>query len=51
MEDEEKYTEPNVNNVTADTLIWSPVIINTQKEYANVTYKRRIASDIHVETI
>ena len=46
-----RVMEDNVNNVTMDTLIQSPVAINAQKKYANVTNERQIASEIHVETI
>ena len=38
MEDEEKYAERNVNNVTTVTLFQSPLAVNAQKKYANVTY-------------
>ena len=51
MEDEEKYAERNVNNVTTDTLFQSPVTINAQKKDANVTYERRFAPGILAETI
>ena len=51
MEDEEKYAKPNVNKVTTDTLFRSPVTINAQNKYANVTYERKIASGILAETI
>ena len=46
MEDEEKYTKRNVNNVTMDTLFQFPVNINAQEKDANVTYERKIASVI-----
>ena len=48
-EEEEKYSECDVNNVTMDTLFQPLVTINTQREDANVTNARRIASDIHAE--
>ena len=51
MEYEEKYAKRNVNNVTTYTSFQSPVTINAQKKYANVTYERRIASDIISERI
>ena len=51
MEDEEKDAKRNVNNVTTDTLFQSPVTVNAQKKDANVTYERRIASGIIVETM
>ena len=51
MEDEEKYAERNINNVTTDTSFQSPVTINAQKKYANVTYEGQIASGILAETI
>ena len=51
MEDEEKYAERNVNNVTTYTSFQFPVTIDSQKTYANVTYERQIASGIIVETI
>ena len=46
MEEEEKYYERNANNITTDNFFQSPVTINAQKKYANVTYERRIASGI-----
>ena len=51
MEEEEKYSERNVNNVTTDTLFQYPVTTNAQKKYANVTNERQITSGIHTETI
>ena len=51
MEEEEKYPKRNVNNVTMDTLFHSPVTINAQMKDENVTNERRIALDIHTETI
>ena len=39
-EEEEKYSERNINNVTTDTLFQYPVNINAQKKDANVTYER-----------
>ena len=50
-EEEEKYSERNVNNVNTDTLFQSPVTINAKNKDANVTNERQIASDIHAETI
>ena len=51
IEDEEKYAERHVNNVTMDTSFHSPVTINAQKKDSNVTYERQISSGILVETI
>ena len=51
MEEEEKYAKHNVNNVTKDDFFQSPVTINAQKKYVNVKNERRIALDIHAETI
>ena len=51
MENKYKYSERNVNNVTMDTLFQSPITINAQNIDANVTYRRRIASVILVETL
>ena len=51
MEDEEKYAERNVNNVTTDTFFQSPVTINAQNKDANMTYERQIASGIIADTI
>ena len=51
MEDEEKDSECNVNNVNMDTFFHSHTTINSQKKDANVTYERRIASGILAETI
>ena len=50
MEEEEKYTKRNVNNVTTDNLFQSPGTINAQKKDADVTYERRIALGILAET-
>ena len=50
-EEKEKYAGCNVNKVTMDTSSWSPVMINTQRKYSSMTNERRIASDIHAETI
>ena len=50
-EEEEKYFERDVNNITMDTLFHSPVTINKQKKDANVTNERQISLDIHEETI
>ena len=50
-EEKEKHYKLNVNNVTMDTLFQSPITINAQKKYANVTNEIRIAADIHAETI
>ena len=50
-EEEEKDAKNNVKNITMDTLFQSPVTINPQKKYANVTNERRIAADIHAETM
>ena len=51
MEDEENDAKSNVNNVTTDTLFQSPITINAQNKDANMTNERRIAEDIHAETI
>ena len=51
MEEEEKYAERNVNNVTADTLFQYPVTINSQNKNASVKNERQIASRILVEMI
>ena len=51
MEEEEKDAERNVNNVTMNNLFQSPVTINAQMKDENVTNERRIALDIHTETI
>ena len=37
MEEEEKYSKRNFNNVTMDALFQYPVTINTQRKDANVT--------------
>ena len=50
-EEEEKDAECNVDNVTMDTLFQSPISINAQKKDANMTNERRIAADIHAETM
>ena len=50
-EEEERDTERNANNVTMDTLLQSPLMINKQRICANVTNERQIASDILKETI
>ena len=46
-----RVMEDNVNNITMDTLFHSPLTINVQNKYANVTSERRIAADIHAESI
>ena len=46
-----RVMEDKVNNVTMDTLFQSPVTINAQNKDANVTNERRIAAEIHAETI
>ena len=51
MEEEQKYAERNVNNVTTDTLFQSTVTINVQNTDANMIYERWIASGILTETI
>ena len=51
MEEEEKYSKRNFNNVTMDTLFQYPVTINTQRKDANVTNKRQTSADIHAETM
>ena len=51
MDDEEKDAKRNVNNVTTDTLFYSPVTVNKQNKYANVTYERQIYLGILAETI
>ena len=51
MEEEEKYAERNVNNVTMDTSFQSLVAINSLKKDANVTYERQLSSGILAETI
>ena len=50
-EEEEKYAKCNVNNVTMDNLFQSPETINKQRNDANLSNERLIASDIHAETI
>ena len=47
MEYEEKYSKRNGINVTMDIFFQSPVTINTQRKYENVTNERRISLDIH----
>ena len=51
MEEEEKYSKRNVNNITIDTLFQSAVTITAQKKDANMTYDRQIDSCIFLETI
>ena len=46
---EEKDVKRNVNNVTMDDLFQSPVTIKAQRKDANMTNKKKIASDIHAE--
>ena len=50
-EKQEEDAKRNVNNVTMDTFFQSPVTINTQRKDANMTNERRIALDIHAETM
>ena len=51
MEEEEEYAKLNVNNFNTDTSFQSPVATNAQKKDTNVSYERRLASDIIVEMI
>ena len=51
MVEEEEDAKSNVNHVTTDTLFHYPVAINAQKKDTNVSYERRIASDILAERI
>ena len=46
-----RVMEDNVNNVTIDTLVRSPVTIHAQKKDANMTNERQISADIHAETM
>ena len=50
-EEEEEDTESNFNNVATDTSFYSPVAINAQKKYTNVSQERRLALGILEETI
>ena len=45
-EEEERDAKRNANNVTMDTLLHSPVTINTQRKDTNVKNERQIALDI-----
>ena len=51
MEEEERNSGHNSNNVTKDTFSQSPVTINTQRNNSNIANDRRISSDILAETI
>ena len=44
VEEEEKDSEHNINNITTQTLFQFPITINAQKKYVNVTNERLIAS-------
>ena len=50
-EEEEKDAKCNVNNITMDTFVSSPVTINAHRKDANVSNERLIVSDIHAEII
>ena len=39
------------NNVTTDTSFQTPVAMNVQNKYANMSYERRLASGILAKTI
>ena len=49
--EEEKDAKRNVINITKNIFFQSPIMINAQRKYANMTNERWIASDIHSETI
>ena len=50
-EEEERDTKRNVNNVTMDTFIQSPVTTNTQRNKTDVPNERQISLDILAEMI
>ena len=49
--EEEKDAKRNINIITEDTLFHPPLTINTQRKDTNESNERRIASEIHAETI
>ena len=49
-EEKGKYVVCNVNKVTMYDFSWSP-LRSTQRKYSSMTNERRIALDIHAETI
>ena len=51
MKDEEIYAKRNFKNVITDTLFQSPVTVNAQNKYDNVTYDMKIALGILAEII
>ena len=51
MEEEEEEIERNINNITTDISFQFPVAMNAQKNDANMSYERQLASGILAETI
>ena len=51
MEEKEKETKSNINNITMETSFQSPVAMIAQKKYANMSLDRQLVSCILVETI
>ena len=50
-EEEEKDAKHNVNDVTIDTLFLSTVNMNAQKKHENAKNERRVAENVHAETM
>ena len=50
-EEEERNAKHNANNVTMDTFYQYPVMINTQRNNANVANEKRISLEIMEEKI
>ena len=51
MVEEKEEIESNINNITMDTSLQSPVAVNAHKKDANTSLERRLASGILAETI
>ena len=51
MEEEEEKTERNINNIPCNTPFQSPVDMNVQKQYANLSLERQLASGVLAEMV
>ena len=51
MEEEEGEIERNIDNITCDTSIQSPVVMHVQKKDAKFSLERRLASGVLAEMV
>ena len=51
MEQEEEEIKRNINNILCDTSFESPVIMNVQKKYANLSLERKLAAGVLAEIV